>query len=197
MDGVFPTTGNYFWDNPDPTQWQKISRDLGITLKDWRTNGEHILICTQRNGGWSMKGLSVTAWLEQTVNEIRKYSDRPIVVRCHPGDKHARTYLRSVPGKYTVSTNDSILDDFRNAWAVVTYNSTPGVAASIEGIPAFVTDPVPETSQAYAVANYSLNCIENPEFKDRQLWIEKIAMCHWKYEELKSGAAWEHMRKYI
>jgi hypothetical protein len=197
MDGVFPTTGNYFWDNPDPARWQQISRDLGITLKDWRTNGEHILICTQRNGGWSMRGLSVTSWLEKTVNEIKKYTDRPIIVRGHPGDKHAKSYLKSIPGMYAMSTNESILDDFRNAWAVVTYNSTPGVAASIKGIPAFITDPVPETSQAYAVANYSLNRIENPEFKDRQLWIEKIAMCHWKYEELKSGAAWEHMRKYI
>ena len=29
MDGVFPTTGNYFWDNPDPQRWKQISRDLG------------------------------------------------------------------------------------------------------------------------------------------------------------------------
>jgi hypothetical protein len=60
MDGVFPTTGNYFSDNSDPSRWQQISRDLGISLKDWRTKGDHILICTQRNGGWSMQGTSVT-----------------------------------------------------------------------------------------------------------------------------------------
>lgn len=197
MDGVFPTTGNYFWDSPDPARWQQISRDLGITLKDWRTNGNHILICTQRNGGWSMKGLSVTAWLEKTVDEIKKYSNRPIVVRGHPGDKNAAVYLKDKPGRYTVSKNQHILDDFRNAWAVVTYNSTPGVAASIEGIPAFVTDPVPETSQAYSVANYKLNDIENPELKDRQQWIERLAMCHWKFEELKNGSAWQHMKKHI
>jgi hypothetical protein len=196
MDGVFPTTGNYFWDNPDTRRWQQISRDLGITLKDWRTNGNHILICTQRNGGWSMKGLNVSQWLEKTVDEIKKYSNRPIVVRGHPGDKSAATYLKSKPGKYTVSTNDHILQDFANAWAVVTYNSTPGVAASIEGIPAFVTDPVPQTSQAYAVSNYTLSNIENPELKDRQQWIEKLSMCHWKFEELSNGSAWHHMRNF-
>jgi hypothetical protein len=38
MDGVFPTTGNYFWDNPDPRRWRQISADLGIQLKDWRIN---------------------------------------------------------------------------------------------------------------------------------------------------------------
>jgi hypothetical protein len=196
MDGVFPTTGNYFWDAPDPSRWQQISRDLGIQLKDWRINGNHILICTQRNGGWSMKGLNVSQWLEKTVDEIKKYSNRPIVVRGHPGDKSAATYLKSKPGKYTVSTNDHILQDFANAWAVVTYNSTPGVAASIEGIPAFVTDPVPQTSQAYAVSNYTLSNIENPELKDRQQWIEKLSMCHWKFEELSNGSAWHHMRNF-
>jgi hypothetical protein len=197
MDGVFPTTGNYFWDNPDSRRWQQISRDLGIQLKDWRTNGNHILICTQRNGGWSMKGLNVSQWLEKTVDEIKKYSNRPIVVRGHPGDKTAATYLKSKPGRYTVSTNEHILQDFVNAWAVVTYNSTPGVAASIEGIPAFVTDSVPQTSQAYHVSNYTLSNIENPELKERQQWIEKLSMCHWKFEELTTGSAWKHMREYL
>jgi hypothetical protein len=197
MDGVFPTTGNYFWDNPDPRRWQQISRDLGIQLKDWRTNGNHILICTQRNGGWSMKGLNVSQWLEKTVDEIKKYSNRPIVVRGHPGDKAAGTYLKSRLSRYTVSTNEHILQDFMNAWAVVTYNSTPGVAASIEGIPAFVTDPVPQTSQAYAVSNYTLSNIENPELKERQQWIEKLSMCHWKFEELSNGSAWQHMRQFV
>jgi hypothetical protein len=197
MNGVFPTTGNYFWNDIDPFRWKQISNDLGIFLKDWRTTGSHILICTQRNGGWSMKGLSVITWLEKTVAEIKKYSDRPIIVRGHPGDKTAKTYLKNVPGKYTVSQNINILDDFRNAWAVITYNSTPGVAASIEGIPAFVTDPNPKISQAYEVSNHFLANIENPELKERQAWIEKISMCHWKFEELSNGAAWKHMRNYV
>ena len=59
MYGVFPTTGNYFSDNPDPNRWKQIQQDLGLSLKDWRSNGVHILICTQRNGGWSMSGLPV------------------------------------------------------------------------------------------------------------------------------------------
>lgn len=197
MNGVFPTTGNYFWTNPDPRRWQQISRDLGITLKDWRTTGNHILICTQRNGGWSMKGLNVSQWLEKTVDEIKKYSNRPIIVRGHPGDKSAASYLKSKPGRYTVSTNEHILQDFANAWAVITYNSTPGVAASIEGIPAFITDPIPETSQAYAVGNYDISKIENPDLKDRQGWIERLSMCHWNFNELSNGSAWKHMKLFL
>jgi hypothetical protein len=197
MDGVFPTTGDYFWNQPDPDRWKKISRDLGITMKDWRTQGDHILICTQRNGGWSMQGLNVVAWLNQTITELRKYTDRPIIVRGHPGDKEAKKYLNTKTKSWTLSKNDSILEDFKNAHAVVTYNSSPGVAASIEGIPAFVTDPTPQISQAYDVANVGLKHIENPELRDRQSWIEKIAMCHWKFEETGSGEAWQHIKKYI
>ena len=197
LNGVFPTTANYFWDNPDPRRWQQISKHLGIQLQNWRQTGKHILVCTQRNGGWSMKGLSVTDWLEKTVDEIKKYTDRPIIVRGHPGDKSARDYLQSKPGRYTVSTNGSILEDFKNAWATVTYNSSPGVASSIEGVPAFITDPIPEISQAHAVGNYDLSKLENPDLKDRQAWVERLAMCHWHFGELDDGSAWKHMKQFI
>jgi len=197
FDGVFPTTGNYFWDNPDPIRWQKISRDLGISLKDWQTNGSHILICTQRNGGWSMKGLDVISWLKNTITEIKKYSSRPIVIRPHPGDRFARSYLSSFSSVCTISNNEYIWQDFINAHAVVTYNSSPGVAAAIEGIPVFVTDPNPKVSQACDVANTNLSLIENPKVFDRQLWIEKLSMCHWNREEISNGEAWAHVRKYI
>lgn len=197
MDGVFPPTGNYFWDNPDPSRWQQISRDLNISLKDWRSNGSHILICTQRNGGWSMKGLDVVSWLERTIKTIRRYSDRPIIVRGHPGDKEAKRYLNVNTTTWSLSKNESILQDFTNAWAVVMYNSTPGVAASIEGIPAFITDPNPEFSQAFAVGNYDLSKIESPELKDRQHWIERLSMCHWHLGEVSNGSAWKHMRNYV
>lgn len=198
MDGVFPTTGNYFRDDVDPARWQQISRDLNLSLKDWRTAGNHILLCTQRNGGWSMNGLDVMTWVEQTVRTLRKYTDRPIIVRGHPGDKNARTYLKPSKNSFwTLSRNERIVDDFRNAWAVVTYNSSPGVAAAIEGIPVFVTDPTPQISQAYEVANINLKDIENPAMPERLSWVEKLSMCHWKFEELSSGVAWAHMRKYI
>lgn len=195
MNGVFPTTGNYFWDEIDPTRWNKISSDLQLSLKDWRTKGDHILICTQRNGGWSMKGLNVVDWVNKTVKRLRNYTDRPIVVRGHPGDAKAKEYLRT-NNAYTVSKNEKIIDDFKNAHAVVTYNSSPGVAAAIEGIPVFVTDPDPIVSQAYDVANTSLRDIEDPKTFERLKWVQKLSMCHWKFEELSSGEAWEHIKKY-
>lgn len=197
FNGVFPTTGEYFWNNPDPTRWQSISKNLNISLKDWRTTGNHILICLQRNGGWSMAGIDVMEWCNNVIEKIKQVSDRPIVVRAHPGDKKSQQYLKINHPNVSISKQPSILDDLKNCWCVITYNSSPGVVAAIEGIPIFVTDPTPKLSQAYDICNTNLNIIENPAIPDRQQWIEKMSMSHWNFDELKSGEAWAHIRKYV
>ena len=196
-NGVFPTTGNYFWDNPNPDRWKSISETLNLSLKDWRTNGNHILICLQRNGGWSMQGIDVMSWCKNVIARLSAVTDRPIVVRAHPGDKNAVNYLKLNFPNVSTSFTPKIQDDLKNAWCVITYNSSPGVAAAIEGIPVFVLDTKTRNSQAYEIANTDLKNIENPLMPERQQWIEKISMSHWNFEELKSGEAWAHIRKYI
>ena len=197
FDGVFPTTGEYFGSIVDPMRWTQIARDTGIVMKDWQTDGEYILICTQRNGGWSMGGLDVPTWLTQTIAKIKQYTDRPIIVRPHPGDGGSAQYLKTNDPRYKLSTNKLIVDDLKNAKAVITYNSSPGVAGAIEGIPVFVTDPNPKVSQAFDVANTDLSLIENPLYPERQQWIERLAMCHWNFDEISNGTAWAHIRKFV
>lgn len=197
FDGIFPTTGFYFDRDIDSNRWKKISHILGITLRPYRTNGNHILICLQRNGGWSMRGLSTIDWMNQTIAEIRKYSNRPIVVRAHPGDKKIKQMLRVNHPNVTLSTRERLLDDLQNAWTTVVYNSSPSVASLIEGVPTFLTDPLPNHSQTYGIANTDLSKLENPLMPDRQEWVERLSMCHWDFEELRSGAAWQFFRQYI
>jgi hypothetical protein len=203
FDGVFPTTGIYCDTTVDPSRWRKISRDLNVTLKDYRTSGDHILICLQRNGGWSMGGVDIQDWAIQVINTIRQYSDRPIVIRPHPGDRASRDSIR--PGnpncriKFSkhirLSNNPSLVDDLKNCWAAINYNSSPVVGAAIEGIPIFVSDPV--KSQCSEIANTDLTQIENPRLPDRQQWAERLSMFHWNFDELRSGECWAHMRKFI
>jgi hypothetical protein len=197
LDNVFPTTGNYFTERVDPSRWQQIKRTIGIDLQHWRTSGNHILICLQRNGGWSMGGLDVMEWCNNTILQLKKYTNRPIIVRAHPGDKKIRQYLKLSHPNVTISSKENILDDFTNAWATVTYNSSPGVASAIEGIPVFVTDPNPKISQAYDVANTNLANIESPKMPERQQWIEKISMCHFNFNDLKTGIAWNIIKDYL
>jgi hypothetical protein len=197
LDGVFPTSGNYFTDNVDPGRWQQIKKDIGFDLQPWRSNGNHILICLQRNGGWSMGGLDVIKWCNQTILELKRYTDRPIVVRAHPGDKKVRQYLKLSHPNVSISNKEDILDDFSNAWATITYNSSPGVASAIEGVPVFVTDPNSRHSQALEVCNLNLSMIETPLMPDRQKWIEKISMSHFNFNDLKAGHAWDIIKDYL
>lgn len=204
FDGIFPDTGNYCDSNIDPLRWNKISNDLGLSLKDYRHNGNHILVCLQRNGGWSMGGVDVQDWAIDTIVKIRLETDRPIVIRGHPGDKRTREYLninhpscrlRGVNSVTFSKPGTTLQDDLKNCWAVVNHNSSPVVGAAIEGYPIFVTDP--GRSQCKEIANTDFRFIENPSMPDRQSWAERISMFHWNFDELRSGECWSHMRKYI
>ena len=198
FDGIFRGTGFYFDKDVDPSRWQTIKKDLNIDVKDYRTQGNYILVCLQRNGGWSMKGMDVMQFCNSVIMQIKKHTDRPIVVRGHPGDGKTSQYLRiNIPG-VTISNKDTpIQEDLKNAWATVLFNSSPGVASLIEGVPVFQMDPAKEYSMYGEVANSTLKRLEDPKLYDRQEWLERIAMCHWSFDQTMSGEAWEFMRQYV
>lgn len=203
FNGIFPNTGIYCDSNPDPARWQTISARLKLTLKDYRPTGSHILLCLQRNGGWSMNGFGVQQWVTDTVTQLRNYTDRPIVIRPHPGDKAARQYLdpnnSSCHIPYSkglkLSTHSQLSDDLKDCWAAVNYNSSSVVGAAIEGFPVFVSDPT--RSQCRDIANTDFSKIESPDLPNRQPWIERLSMSHWSFDELITGQCWTHMRRYI
>jgi hypothetical protein len=196
FNGVFPNTGIYCDTVIDPARWQKISAALNISLKPYRQNGNHILLCLQRNGGWSMGKFDVASWANQTIAQLRQYTDRPIVIRAHPGDKGAKNYMSKILGRnVTISRNVDLVVDLQNCWAAVNHNSSPVVGAAIEGVPIFVTDT--SKSQCREIANTDLAQIENPLMPDRQAWAERLSMFHWNFDELRSGECWQHMRKFI
>ena len=97
----------------------------------------------------------------------------------------------------SLSRRQNIREDLQNAWATVVFNSSPAVASAIEGVPVFITDPQPAHSQASDVSNVDLSKLETPLLPDRQQWINRLAMCHWNFKELKSGEAWNFFRSHI
>ena len=192
LNGIFPTTGFYFDNKLDISRWKTISQQLGISLVPYRTNGNHILVCLQRVDGWSMGRTMVQDWLDNCVTEIRKYSNRPIIVRKHPGDK--RQHQLNFSDQYTISKNLRLINDLENCWATVTYNSSPGIASLIQGIPTFVTDKESKRSPTWPIRNTDLRFIDTPTMLDRTDWINRISQCHWNEDEVASGLAWKFMR---
>lgn len=203
FNGVFPNTGIYFDDTPDPRRWQQISRDLDIKLESQKTSGKNIVVCLQRNGGWSMGRIAVVDWTVDTVNKIKQHTDRTIVLRPHPGDKKAfQTYIPQLSQRFKndpqvkISGQNTPLEaDLNKAWAVVNHNSSAIVGPVIQGYHAFITDP--DRSQCAEVAHTDFGLLESPSEFDRQQWLERISMFHWKFSELEDGTAWRHMRNYV
>lgn len=194
LDGIFPTTGYYFDKDPDPTRWQSIKRSYQFEERDWKTGGKHILICLQREGGWSMDGLCPYDWLADIIPKIRSATDRSIVIRGHPGSMKTISGVKKRWPDIAISDIADIRGDFKHAWATITYNSSPGVASLLWGVPAWITDPTPSRSQAYPWAATDLSTVDNPQRPDRSKFYQRLAQCHFSMQELHDGSAWNFMR---
>ena len=204
LNSVYPNDGIYLFDTLDPDKWAEYSQWHGVELQPWRQQGQHILILCQRPKGWNMFGNDQDHWLEKTIDKIRKIdAKRAIVIRMHPGDgsrfkqidKLNKRYSSNKTCRISISTNENIRTDLINCWCVVGYNSTPSVVSVIEGIPAYVEDPV--HSWAADVAFSNLSDIVNPPMPDRTEWINKIANIHWSNQEVRTGKLWASIKQHI
>ena len=198
-DGIFPNTGEYCDSTVDPQRWARMRDILGLNIKPWKKHGDYILITCQRDGGWSMNGQGVLEWLHLLLQRIKSHTDRPIMVRFHPGDKKIAKHmmqLQAIGHKVRFSSPSvSLLKELHDAYAVISHNSSPGVVSAIEGVPIFLLDP--DRSQAKDVANLDLRNIEKPNYDfDREAWLRRLAMSHWRLDEVRSGECWRHMKQW-
>lgn len=167
------------------------SNALGLLLKPWRTNGEYILICGQHDKSLQWQGMpSMSNWLMQTISEVRKHTDRPIIFRPHPRrplphiEKEFKNVYRQDP-QHVKDTYDDFDMGFDNVWATISYSSNPGIHSIIEGVPAFVSTH----SLAYPVGNDIdfLHDIEQPVMPDRTQWLNDYAHTEWTLDEIAQG----------
>jgi len=174
--------GSYNFDNLIANR----AASLDLKLHPWR-NGSNIVIAMQRQDSEQWHGQPpVNQWLESTVTEIRKHSDRPVVIRSHPrsGCNVPLGCLIDRP-----QFNAGSYDDFdfnrvlESAHCIVNWNSGPGSQALIAGVPALVGPD----SLASPIANWDFSQIENPLRSERSVWLEQLAHTEWTVEEIKTG----------
>lgn len=158
---------NWTSDYPDD-RFQK----LGIKISEWRTKGEHILVCPSSNT--VERFYQIEDWTRKIVTEIKKHTDRPIKIRYKPRNKDT-----SGPRAATIPFEE----DCRNAWAVVTSFSIAGVEAACLGIPVFSHPQGP----CAVMGNTDLSTIENPLLEDRASWLNTLAYYQYTEEELSKG----------
>ena len=162
---------------------------FNLKLLPWRSSGDKILICTQHEKSLQWQNMPKTAdWLINTISEIRKYSDREIVIRPHPRSpiynfKHDfKNVSVQVPAKIN-GTYDSYDLNFNDYWATINWSSSPAIHSIINGIPAIVGP----SSMAYDVAEHDIKNIENPHMPERQQWLNDYAWTEFTLEEIADG----------
>ena len=189
LDGVFYNRDRYANANSTVSKWNQIQQTLGLQLQPWRQQGDHVLVCLQRDGGWSMKGTDMTAWTVNTVRRLRELTSRPIVIRAHPKHRIDLSVLSDLTGVRQSLHGTDLTQDLAGAWAAVFYNSSASVAAVLAGIPVFATD---DDCVAWRMANPDLAQIEDPRMPAREQWLYDLSAAHWTDAESRSGAIYRH-----
>ena len=161
-------------DVPDD-RWQR----LGQTIHT-RKQGKHILLVTPSEKPCKFYGIDRDSWVKQTVEEIKKHTDRPIVVR----DKAPRQQR----------ITKTIFEDLDGCHALVTYQSIAAVESVLYGVPAFTLAP----TAADPVCDKNLALIETPTVQDKDKiykWACSLAYGQFHNNELSNGTAWRILRE--
>ena len=199
-------------ENSPPDRWIKFKKDTGVTIKDWKSQGDCILIMGQKEGDSSLVDLYTKgykgfySWVQEIVNEIRRYTDRKIIIRPHP--RHLRAGIkgaRSIKGDNVFVSEylseggsqggEPLAKDLARSYCVITYNSLSGIEAICEGIPTFALNP---GSMIWPIAHKDLSQIENLKYDiDVTQWCNDIAYTQWSSAEHASGESWAHLKPLV
>jgi hypothetical protein len=175
-DGKFANTADI-----DPNR----PAHLGLSLKDIKIDRKpHLLIACQHQRSLQWGKLPNTeTWVKNKITEIRKYTDRKIIVRPHPRNLFSlamKDVILQYPKKI-ISTYDNFDIDY-DAHAVINHNSGPAVQSAIEGTPVICD----KSSLAYEVSD-SIENIENIKLRDRESWFLKLCHTEWTLDEISTG----------
>lgn len=202
------------FDDDDNRRWKIISNTKKIKLNEYRTDGEHILLCLNSNPkygfGWSAGDLDIYKWASNKVEEIRKYSNRRILIRFHPNAKedvqstiplelfssHKDIYFSGgvLSENKNIIKNTSLIDDCKDAWCAVAYNTSSIITPMIYGIPTFSSE---KSCPIYSISNNDIKNINTPKLFDRTKWLNKISYSLWNHNEINNGDMWKYYRKFV
>ena len=128
----------------------------------------------------NMLGLgSEDQWVEKTMLEIKKYSNRKIRIRTRPKSRSERIT--------TDTFKDFIKDD---TFCVVGYSSNALVEAAMHNIPVIALGDS-ATKSLYRYRLEDIEKIKPAYLSDKQAWLNHLAYSQFTREEFLSGFVWE------
>ena len=146
-----------------------------IDCQPWNKSGEKIIVCPPTE--YFVEAHKAYGWLEKTLSDLKKYTNRTIIVRKKP-----KTGEKSI----------SLAEQLKSAHALVTHSSNVAIESICYGTPVFVS----ETSAASPVGLSDLSLIEKPIYPDRDLWLNNLSYAQFTFDEIKSGSFFDVFKRY-
>lgn len=144
----------------------------------WKKTGRKILIAAPDEKPCKFYGTTQQQWISNTVDTIKKHTDRPVVVR-----ERAKNRI----DRMVHDTLQEALED--DVFALVTFNSVAAIESIMQGIPAFTLAP---SNAASPVSLQDLSLIEDPYYPDQDklyAWACHLSYGQFHINELKNGKA--------
>jgi len=192
-EGIYPYDESY-------NRWDELKKKFCIEIKEWHRPGDVILICLQKPMDSALnrlheRNIKYQDFCIDLIKEIKKVSDRKILIRSHPKDPTDLIInLKFLFSDIEFSYSNSIYDDLNKSFCMITYNSTSSVESVMYGIPTITLDT---SAVSEEVTFHSINDIESEIAFDRDKWLKKIAFMQWSEEEIKSGYVWNLLKNKI
>lgn len=149
----------------------------GVKPAKCRADGRNILLAPPSQKLLNLYDIDLETWLEQTLAEIKKNTDREVIVRRKPG-RTARTSDDSMEAALS-----------QDIYCLITFGSIAAGEALIYGKPAITLGP----NAAAPICSTSLKDIESikkPSLDELQAWCRHIAYCQFTEPEMRDGTAW-------
>tara|TARA_R110000772_G_scaffold95115_1_gene193295 strand:- start:4154 stop:5005 length:852 start_codon:yes stop_codon:yes gene_type:complete len=174
-----------------------------LRVRPYKKSGEFITIATQRQDSSQWDGMPPTdVWIKNNVDQIKKYTDKPIIIRPHPRDKitNWKKLAAKLPELYfdvPVSTGIGDAVNFKDildrTWCVINHSSGPALEAVLDGVHVYTG----AASFAYPLSIRNWKDLENPPRIDRTEWLHEFVHTEWWTEEIKEGIPWNRLRPYL
>jgi hypothetical protein len=201
LNGFLADTGNFNNVFRDNSRWLKVQKELGVELKPWHADGQYILLALQLPGDASLRGKDISLWAYETCHEIRKYTDRPIVIRTPQLPRNFDTNmffklnneLKDI--MFETGSKLNLNSSLDNAWCTVTYSSGLGIDSVLRGTRAYAMD---KGSFVHSLGYTDLSTIEDKEsFPEREQWLNDLCYAQWNIDEMREGLVWSHMKELL
>lgn len=183
----------------DDVRFNKLKIDVKPLLL--KKDG-YILFCSQlpwdRQTQFLKKNYNI--WLNETLNLIKKTTNRKIVFRFHPKyfTKNAKwrkldKFKITLPDFVFIDKNKSLLDSFKNAYVTISYNSTALIDSIINGVPIMALHKM---TPIFSLATKKIRNIENIYIPGRKKVLKtlyNISYMQWNLDEIRKGYPFEYL----